>query len=135
MILDVLVYGFIQSMALILMAFGFSLVYGVSRLPNFAHGAVYVLTGFVAWGLVHRLGLPYLAAIPVARVAEVLSPGGIALITAGGALYLVGGAIYARKAPNPWPGWFGFHEVFHVLVVVASALHAVALWRYALPLA
>jgi hemolysin III len=76
-----------------------------------------------------------LAAIPLLRVAAVLSPAGMALVVAGGLVYLAGGVVYARQGPNPWPAWFGFHEVFHVLVVVASALHAVALWRYALPLA
>lgn len=76
-----------------------------------------------------------LAAIPMLRVAHVLSAPGIALVVAGGLLYILGGVVYARQTPNPWPDWFGFHEVFHVLVVVASAAHAVALWRYALPLA
>jgi len=41
------------------MAIGFALVYGVSRLPNFAHGAFYVLTGFVCWSFIHDLGLAY----------------------------------------------------------------------------
>ena len=59
MALDILVYGFIQSVALLLMASGFSLVYGVSRLPNFAHGALYVLAGFASWAFLNRLGLPY----------------------------------------------------------------------------
>lgn len=67
--MDILIYGFIQSVSLILMAFGFSLVYGVSRLPNFAHGAIYVLTGFVAWAFVHRAGLPF----PVAGVLALAS--------------------------------------------------------------
>lgn len=75
-----------------------------------------------------------LAAIPLLRVSHVLSPVGIALVIAGGLTYLVGGVVYARQGPDPWPAWFGFHEVFHVLVVVASGMHAVALWRYALPL-
>jgi branched-chain amino acid transport system permease protein len=44
------------------MALGFSLVYGVSRLPNFAHGAIYVLTGYLTWVLIHTLGLNYLLA-------------------------------------------------------------------------
>ncbi len=76
-----------------------------------------------------------LAAIPLLRVAEALSPAGIALLGAGGLIYTVGGVIYARQGPNPWPAWFGFHEVFHVLVVLGSAAHAAAIWRYALPLA
>ncbi|MFA9445802.1 hemolysin III family protein [Egicoccus sp. AB-alg6-2] len=76
-----------------------------------------------------------LAAIPLLRVAGVLSPAGLALVVAGGLIYVGGGVIYARQGPNPWPAWFGFHEVFHVMVVVASGLHVVAIWRYAIPLA
>lgn len=76
-----------------------------------------------------------LAAIPMIRVSSALSAPGLALIIAGGVLYIVGGVVYARQGPNPAPAWFGFHEVFHVLVVAASGLHVVALWRYALPLA
>lgn len=71
--MDILVYGFIQSVSLLLMAFGFSLVYGVSRLPNFAHGALYVLTGFVAWLLIHRLGLPLPLALPLALLAAAVA--------------------------------------------------------------
>jgi branched-chain amino acid transport system permease protein len=60
--LEILVYGTVQSASLLLMAFGFSLVYGISRLPNFAHGALFVLTGYVAWLLRDRAHLPYLLA-------------------------------------------------------------------------
>ncbi|MEW6490325.1 MAG: branched-chain amino acid ABC transporter permease [Thermodesulfobacteriota bacterium] len=70
--MDILIYGFIQSVSLILMAFGFSLVYGVSRLPNFAHGAIYVLTGFLAWVFLHRAGLPYPVAVVLALAAAAL---------------------------------------------------------------
>jgi branched-chain amino acid transport system permease protein len=69
MFYDILVYGFIQSLALVLMAFGFSLVYGVSRLPNFAHGAIYVLTGFVAWIFFNQAGLPYFVSAVLAIIA------------------------------------------------------------------
>ncbi|MFH1982276.1 MAG: branched-chain amino acid ABC transporter permease [Pseudomonadota bacterium] len=61
--MDILIYGTINSVALALYALGFALVYGVSRLPNFAHGALFVLSGFVAWSLLNSLGLPYLVAI------------------------------------------------------------------------
>jgi branched-chain amino acid transport system permease protein len=67
--LDIVIYGFFQSTALLLMAFGFSLVYGVSRVPNFAHGAIYVFTGFVAWTLVHGAGLWYPLSIVLAMAA------------------------------------------------------------------
>jgi len=57
--MDILIYGIINSAALVLMALGFTLVYGVSRLPNFAHGALYVLTGYITWLLMNRVGLNY----------------------------------------------------------------------------
>ena len=44
-------------------------------------------------------------------------------LIAGGALYIAGAVVYASGHPNPWPRVFGFHEVFHVLVIVAAALH------------
>ncbi len=57
-------------MALALFALGFALVYGVSRLPNFAHGALYVLGGFITWTFVNSLGLNYLVSIILALVAN-----------------------------------------------------------------
>ena len=63
--MDIIIYGVVNSVTLALMALGFTLVYGVSRLPNFAHGALYVLTGYIAWLLLNRVGLNYLAAIVI----------------------------------------------------------------------
>lgn len=76
-----------------------------------------------------------LGAIPLMAMADGLPLPGLVLVVVGGALYLVGGIVYARRAPDPWPRWFGFHEVFHVLVVAGGAAHVIAIWRYALPLA
>lgn len=45
------------------------------------------------------------------------------LLLAGGILYTVGGVVYAMHKPNPWPGVFGYHEVFHALVVAGAACH------------
>jgi hemolysin III len=47
----------------------------------------------------------------------------LTLIVAGGLLYSVGGLIYGLRRPNPVPRWFGFHEVFHSLTVIAFAAH------------
>jgi branched-chain amino acid transport system permease protein len=66
--MDILIYGTINSFALALMAIGFTLVYGISRLPNFAHGALYVVTGFGVWWFVHKLHLNYLISILLALV-------------------------------------------------------------------
>jgi hemolysin III len=85
------------------------------------------VTAYVAFGM--------LAAVPLVRVVGVIPPAGLALIVTGGLLYAVGAVVYARRHPDPWPEIFGFHEVFHVLVVVACGVHVAAVWRYALPLA
>jgi len=65
----ILIYGTINSIALALMALGFALVYGISRVPNFAHGALYVITGFIAWSLLRTLGLNYFFSIVLAIIA------------------------------------------------------------------
>jgi branched-chain amino acid transport system permease protein len=66
--MDILIYGIINSFSLALMAIGFTLVYGISRLPNFAHGALYVVTGFLVWSLIHLLRLNYILSIILALV-------------------------------------------------------------------
>jgi len=61
--MEILIYGTINSVALALYALGFALVYGISRLPNFAHGALYVLSGFIVWSALNTLGMNYLFSI------------------------------------------------------------------------
>lgn len=61
--MDILIYGTVNSVTFSLIAVGFTLVYGVSRLPNFAHGALYVLVGFMTWSFVNDLNLYYPLAI------------------------------------------------------------------------
>ena len=67
--MDIVIYGTINSVALALMALGFALVYGISRVPNFAHGALYVITGFIAWSLLRTLGLNYFVSILLSIIA------------------------------------------------------------------
>ena len=50
----------------------------------------------------------------------------MALLLVGGAVYSAGAVIYARRRPDPVPAVFGYHEVFHALVIVAAALHFTA---------
>ena len=57
------------------------------------------------------------------------SPTPLLLLAAGPLLYIAGAAVYAVRRPNPWPAVFGFHEVFHGLVVAAAVTHFVtAAW-------
>jgi hemolysin III len=57
--------------------------------------------------------------------------GVLALVLAGGLLYSAGGIAYALKRPDPWPRWFGFHEVFHAFTLAGYAAHYVAVFLIA----
>jgi hemolysin III len=80
------------------------------RAPKWLAVALYVLLG---WCIVPVLPTLHAAVGPLAT----------ALLAAGGAAYTVGAVIYALRRPDPFPRVFGYHEVFHVLVVAAAALH------------
>lgn len=66
--MDIFIYGIFNSISLALMALGFALVYGISRVPNFAHGALYVVTGFLTWGFLRTLHLNYFLSILLAML-------------------------------------------------------------------
>jgi branched-chain amino acid transport system permease protein len=61
--MNIFIFGLVNSVILALIASGFALVYGVSRLANFAHGALYILVGFATWLFLHRLGINYIGSI------------------------------------------------------------------------
>jgi hemolysin III len=74
---------------------------------------------YVALGWVAIVAFPQLfSALPVAPLA---------LIAGGGVLYTVGAIVFALGRPNPWPAVFGFHEIFHVFVILAATAHFVAM--------
>ena len=55
------------------------------------------------------------------------------LLIVGGALYTVGGVMYALRRPDPWPRTFGYHEFFHAATVLAAICHHVAIWLALFP--
>ncbi len=59
---------------------------------------------------------------------------GTGLLVLGGLFYTVGAVIYALKRPNPFPGVFGSHELFHALVLAGAASHYLAIAIYVLPI-
>ncbi len=63
--MEIIVYGIINSIILALLSLGFALVYSISRVPNFAHGALYIGAGYIVWLLLNAVGLPYALAIPL----------------------------------------------------------------------
>ena len=75
----------------------------------------------------------WVAVLVMADVWRSLGVAGFTLIAAGGLLYTVGAVIYALHRPDPWPRTFGYHEVFHLLVIGGAALHYVGIAFVALP--
>jgi hemolysin III len=71
----------------------------------------------------------WLVASFLPSLAAALDSSTLALTFLGGVLYTAGAAIFAFRRPNPWPRVFGFHEIFHLLVVAAAAAHFWAVWR------
>lgn len=88
--------------------------------PRWLIASVYVALGWVA-----------VAAMPA--LADKMGAGGVALLMGGGLLYTAGAVIYATQRPDPAPAVFGYHEVFHALVVAAAAAHFAVVAFYALP--
>lgn len=58
---------------------------------------------------------------------------GAAVIAVGGVLYTIGGAIFVAEKPNPYPGYFGFHEIWHVFVFLAASVHWSVMYFWLLP--
>ena len=56
------------------------------------------------------------------------------LLLIGGVIYTTGGVMYAKQKPNPWPETWGYHECFHLAVVVGCAFHYWAVWRVVTPI-
>ena len=57
----------------------------------------------------------------------------VTLVAAGGVLYTLGAVVYALRRPDPWPRSFGYHEIFHALVIAAAALHLAVIALVVLP--
>ncbi|MGL1922301.1 MAG: hemolysin III family protein [Hyphomicrobiales bacterium] len=87
----------------------------LTNLPKLLNAALYVGAGYVIY--------PY-----IDELSASLGANGMYLLVAGGFIYSIGAAIYSFKKPNPYPKYFGYHEVFHLLVNVAAILHFMAVY-------
>ena len=88
--------------------------------PRWVSVAVYLTVGWIG-------------AIAFPSIVSEAGFGAGALIAAGGILYTIGAIVYAKERPDPRPATFGYHEIFHVLVVAAAAAHFAAIAIYAGP--
>jgi hemolysin III len=67
------------------------------------------------------------------EIAREVGAAGMTLVVAGGLLYSAGAVVYARRRPDPAPAVFGFHELFHALVIGAVACQYAAVAFFVLP--
>ena len=108
--------------------------YGVPLLATvWAAGIVGVVMKLVRFDGSQRLGsamyimMGWAVVIAMPGLAHGVSGGTLALFATGGVIYTVGAIVLATRTPNPFPRVFGYHEVWHVMVVVAALLHYIAL--------
>jgi hemolysin III len=106
-------------------------------LPLVWGGALVAIALKLAWteapkwlSVVIGIGLGWVGIVALPELWSYTGPSGVALLTIGGVLYTAGALVYARQRPDPVPMVFGYHEVFHALVVAAAACQytAVALF-------
>jgi hemolysin III len=88
--------------------------------PRWLQALTYLLVGWVA-----VLALP--------QLADRVGVAPLVLLAVGGGLYTLGAVVYAMRRPNLWPRTFGFHEVFHTLVIAAAVVHFVAMAGWVVP--
>jgi hemolysin III len=97
-------------------------------------GAVAGIVVKLAWpgaprwlGVVVYLALGWVAVVAMPQLATELGIAGAGLLVAGGLAYSIGALVYARRRPDPVPAVFGYHEIFHVLVIVGVLAHMAAI--------
>jgi len=88
-------------------------------------------TRWLAAGPYLVLGWVGIALLP--QLLDRLGSIGFGLVLSGALLYTLGALVYARRRPDPRPTVFGYHEVFHLLVIAAAAAHYAAVAGFVLP--
>ncbi len=85
--------------------------------PRILYTLIYLLMGWII-------------VIGIWPLSEVLAPGGLLWMLIGGLFYSAGAVIYAFKRPDPWPGIMGFHEIFHIFIMLGSFSHFRMMYYY-----
>jgi hemolysin III len=104
----------------LLAVIGMATLTGAIALPRWAVAALYV-------------GLGWVGVVAIPQIAASLGLPALLLILLGGLLYSTGAIAYAFKRPRLWPRTFGYHEVFHLLVLGASASFFLVMALYVVP--
>jgi hemolysin III len=69
------------------------------------------------------LGMGWLCVVAVYPLTQILDPAPLAWLALGGLFYSIGAVVYTFKKPDPFPTVFGFHEIWHICVLLGSACH------------
>ncbi len=102
-------------------AAGISLRAAVPRTPKWVFLTMYATMGWLAV----TVAIPLAAALPLPALV---------LLVAGGLLYTGGAVVFGSERPNPLPGVFGFHEIWHVAVILGALAHFLLMYLYVLPI-
>ena len=92
----------------------------VIHAPRWLTARIYLLMGWLSIAAIRQI----LAALPA---------GGLFWLVLGGLFFTVGAVIYVLKKPDPWPGVFGFHEIWHIFVILGAFSHFVLMAAYVAP--
>ncbi len=79
------------------------------------------------------IGMGWISLILLPQVVQAVSLQPVLLLLVGGLLYTIGAVIYALRRPNPFPRFFGFHEIFHLFVIGGTVAIAVMIWVWVVP--
>lgn len=79
------------------------------------------------------LAVGWAGVLAVPQVLREIGVGPFVLLLVGGVLYSAGATIYALRRPDPWPRVYGFHEIFHTLVIAAAVAHFIAMAVWVVP--
>jgi len=107
------IFGVVWGVALA----GFFLKLFWLNAPRYLYTAVYLLMGWIA-------------IVGIWPLSQRMNPQGLFWLSMGGLFYTVGAIIYALKKPDPWPDVFGFHEIFHIFIMLGSFSHFWMIYRY-----
>jgi hemolysin III len=85
--------------------------------PRVLYTGIYLLMGWII-------------VIAILPLSQAFSKGGLFWLAAGGLFYSIGAVIYAFKKPDPLPKIFGFHEIFHIFILLGSLSHFIMIYYY-----
>jgi len=110
----------------------FGVVWGVAIVGIVMKAAIRSLPKWVSNTFYLTLGL--MSVVMVVPLFSALNITAVALLLLGGIFYIAGNVIFTIEKPNPLPGKFGFHEIWHIFVLAGAFLHYLIMYLYILPM-